>query len=66
MNNAGNALSSGGAVVYGHNVISTILDVTNASTFRANFSVFSSNGASTGKIQHGVGTRMSFIKLGET
>tara|TARA_R100001369_G_scaffold7635_1_gene18897 strand:+ start:308 stop:847 length:540 start_codon:yes stop_codon:yes gene_type:complete len=65
MNNAGNALSVSNAVVYGHNNISAIVDVTNASTFRANFSVFSSNGASTGKIQT-AGTYMRFMKLGET
>ena len=63
--NAGNTLSTGSAV-YNNNHLSAIIDVTNVSTHRVRFTVFSANGTSTSKIESGSGTRMTFIKLGET
>jgi len=63
--NAGNTLSTGSAV-YNNNHLSAIIDVTDVSTHRVRFTVFSANGTSTSKIESGSGTRMTFIKLGAT
>jgi len=65
MNNAGNALYNN-SVVYGSHTMSAVVDVTNASTHRIKFSVFANTGSSTDKIHSGIGTHMTFIKLGDT